>query len=510
MSALIGSRSANRGLCAQACRLPACAVRGRKNEYALSLKDMSLIPRLDRLAEMGAASLKIEGRMKRPEYTAAAVKAAEDKLSGKEPDMQTLKNVFSRSGFTDGYFAGRTGREMFGTRTKEDALAAAAELPKLHALYRTEEKRTGVFFRLKIKQDEPIELSAKDREGNEVTAFGEAPRSAIKKPSEKEELRERLGKLGSTIYELEGFECQLGEGLNVPASALNELRRDVCGKLDQARFERYTKKPAFEDKALAFASPEKARKQSLRVGITKAEQLKLIPPDKTELVYASFSEAEKLLSAGFDKDKICAVMPRFTFDENAQEKVLEGLCALGLRHIECTNYAHINMGKRLGLELHGGFGLNAANTLALRQLKKLGLADCIVSFELTARQINSLGAELPFGAVAYGRLPMMLTVNCPVRQSIGCKNCKGELFDRTGRCFPMKCSREQGYVEILNSDTLCISDIQREFETPRFFRIDFFEEKEKQAAEIFEAFLEGRTPQTDSRLTKGLYRRGVK
>lgn len=509
MSAVIGSRSANRGLCAQACRLPASPISGRREDHALSLKDMSLIPQLAKLREMGAASLKIEGRMKRPEYVAAAVRAARDSLEGREPQMEQLKNVFSRSGFTDGYFTGRRGREMFGTRTREDAMAAADELPKLHELYRSLEKRADVRFEIKIRAGEPVTLTAEDSDGCKASAVGEAPQPAKNRPIDEAALRASLSKLGSTIYELRELRCDLGEGLNVSASAVNALRRQVCDGLDLARQEHFTRLPEFRERDFALAAPRRPERQPLRISAQRAEQLSMIDSCDYDLACVPMEAAGELLREGFDPNKLCAVMPRFTLREAEQARELKALAELGLRHIECTNYAHIRIGREQGLTLHGGFGLNVTNTLALRELGRLGLADCTASFELTAAQINALGGELPFGVMAYGRLPMMLTVNCPIRQSEGCRACRRQLFDRTGRLFPVKCSRERGYVELLNADLLCISDRLRDFGTAAFFGISLFDESPRQAADIVACFKNGRAPETGDRLTKALYYRGV-
>ena len=132
LSALIGARSANRGCCAQACRLPFTAAKNPQ-AAALSLKDLCLLPHYQQLCADGIASLKIEGRMKRPEYVAAAVTALRQLKEGKQPDLQMLRAVFSRSGFTDGYYTGQR-KQMFGVRQKEDVTAANAVLPKLAEL----------------------------------------------------------------------------------------------------------------------------------------------------------------------------------------------------------------------------------------------------------------------------------------------------------------------------------------------------------------------------------------
>ena len=158
MSALIGSRSANRGRCAQACRLP-FTTGNDKDEHALSLKDMSLLYHTDELIGAGAASFKIEGRMKRPEYVAAAVTAFRHAVDGSgdlKKDMQMLASVFSRSGFTDGYLTGEVLPDMFGFRRYEDVKAAESVLPSLRELYKSERKCASIYFTFTAAEGKPL------------------------------------------------------------------------------------------------------------------------------------------------------------------------------------------------------------------------------------------------------------------------------------------------------------------------------------------------------------------
>lgn len=507
MSALIGSRSANRGLCAQACRLPVSCMKNDRESYALSLKDMSHIPHLRALEDMGAASLKIEGRMKRPEYVAAATNAVRSELDGREYDHRLLEGVFSRSGFTDGYFTRRTGKDMFGYRRKEDVEAAADVLPALHELYRREYKRSRVDVYVEMSAGEPLHIVMTDEDGVSAEVRGEIPQKAVNRPADREYLIKQFSKLGDTVYELGELSCGIGEGLTVPAGELNALRRELCAKLDEARCAHNDPDNKFKDREFAFAPPKRAKERRLRIYIHRADQLGETDPEAVELVYADLGAAEKLTGTLW-ADKLCAVMPRFTFDEEKDFARLKALADRGLRHMECTNYAHISMGRELGLVMHGGFGLNVTNTAALKMLRELGLTDCVASFELKAAEISALGAELPFGVTGYGRLPMMLTANCPIRAQRGCKGCTGELYDRTGRRMPVKCSKEQGYVEILNSDVLSISDRQDEFGGAGFIKLDLYDESPERVRDILKAFTQG-VKLSGEGLTKGLYHRGV-
>ena len=231
MSAMIGSRSANRGCCGQACRLPFSAT-GNKNNSALSLKDLSLIERTDELSRIGVDSLKIEGRMKRPEYVASSVHELKEALSGKTPDMPLLRGIFSRSGFTDGYFSGKR-TSMFGVREKDDVTAARTLIPQIHELYRSPRQVHSIEMHARIKAGEPIVITAVY--GNisaEVT--GEIPAEAMNRPTDIVAIEKQLSKLGDTVFTLKTLSADIDDGLFVPAGKLNELRRQLADKLTDA------------------------------------------------------------------------------------------------------------------------------------------------------------------------------------------------------------------------------------------------------------------------------------
>ncbi|MBR6046427.1 MAG: U32 family peptidase [Ruminococcus sp.] len=508
MSAVIGSRSANRGLCAQACRLPASCVKGSER-CGLSLRDMSYLPHLKKLERLGAASLKIEGRMKRPEYTAATVTAVRSELSGEDYDRSLLEGVFSRSGFTDGYYTSKTGAAMFGSRTKDDVEAAAKVLPALHALYRSEYKRSQVRAAVRMLRGEPLYVSFEDENGLRAEYTGELPQEAVNRPADSGYFEKQLSKLGDTVYSLAGVECEADEGLTVPTAELGRARRELCARLDELRYGHYTRRCAYEDRKFTFAPPNRNGRQELRITVTDPAQLRLADTGDIGLICGSMETVAALLGAGHPAEKLCAVMPRFTFNEKRDIARLRELVGRGITHIECTNYAHIYIGRELGLTMHGGFGLNAANSLALRVLRRLGLADCTASFELRASEISALGGELPYGIIGAGRLPMMLTVNCPIRAERGCKNCTGGIYDRTGRRFPVKCSKEQGYTEVLNAEYLSVSGRLGDFPGADFVMLTMYDESPERVRDILEAFRRNEKLSGEG-MTSGLYYRGVK
>jgi putative protease len=223
MSSLMGgsiARSGNRGMCAQPCRLD---FRDGDNHYALSLKDLSLIGHIGQLTQMGVTSLKIEGRMKRPEYVAAAVDACRTALAGEPADMKLLADVFSRSGFTDGYFTGNYA-DMLGVRTKEDVLAAGEVLQKIKNRFKTPVKRYDVDFDVRVKADSTVCITR--AKGLTVTVAGDVAQKAVTKSIDGDFVKMQMSKLGGTIFSLNSFECEVEPGLSLSASQINRLRRE--------------------------------------------------------------------------------------------------------------------------------------------------------------------------------------------------------------------------------------------------------------------------------------------
>lgn len=501
MSALIGQRSANRGLCAQACRLPFSAIRGQ-DRYDLSLKDMSHISRAKRLCEAGVTSLKIEGRMKRPEYVAAATNSLYCELSGKPYDDSLLRAVFSRSGFTNGYLNGRLGKDMFGVREKDDVTAARDALPKLHELYRHAHKRFSLKFNIRIKKDEQVMLCAASSDGITASVFSSPAEKSLSRDITPEIIQKQLSKLGSTQYEFSELACEIDNGLTLPASTLNELRRLVCEEIDKRRIKSFEGRYSCKEYMSAAAKKRTATDTRLRLSLKAVSQLEGLMLSDIELVTLPLDEVKKLATI---EPYICAELPRFDFDEEKTKSTLSALYERGLRHAAVTNLSHIKTAQGMNIDLHGEFGLNVTNSLTAKVLSELSICDITASFELTAKQLSMLSSPIPIGIIGYGKLPSMLTVNCPLKQAVGCKNCKGELFDKTGRKFEIKCHKS--YVEVLNSETLYLADKLSDFDTMDFVTLMYHKEKPSEINSVIKKYLTSAPP--DGRITRGLYYRGI-
>lgn len=509
MSSLLGQRSGNRGQCAQPCRLPFSA--DGTFAHDLSLKDLSLIGHLSEIRDLGVVSVKIEGRLKRPEYVAAAVRAVKSAVEfGRAPkeEMERLKAVFSRSGFTDGYFTGRRGPDMFGIRQKEDVARATEKvLASIRAEYKGENPLVPVRINFEAKMGAPAVLSISDGE-NSVTVKGGVPEEARSLPLDFERARAQLCKTGGTPYFVEGFECELEPGLALTAAQLNELRRRALEELARERKKARPipcRLPALEvEKRLGDIEPR------LRVRVQGIEQVSDIMKG-AEIVFVPIDAGEKGIADLMDKGYPVGVeVPRAVFGiEKAIGKRLEKLRALGINDVLANNLGAVKLGLDFGFKVHGGFGLNAANSFAARFLEKLGLCDCTLSFELRLDQAKDIGGSIGKGIVAYGRLPLMLVRNCPLSR-IGCAGCggRGYLTDRMGKKFPVMCSGF-GFSEVLNCVPLYLADIRDELWAFDFLMLHFTDEGKDEAAKVTRQYLEGGEPKKEG-FTRGLYFRGVK
>lgn len=503
MSALIGSRSANRGGCAQACRLPFSAC-GNKDYCALSLKDLSLLSHTDELEKAGVCSLKIEGRMKRPEYVASAVQAVNDALNGKTPDMNMLRSIFSRDGFTDGYFTAKM-QNMFGTRQKSDITSGKDILPVIRQTYNKERKIYGLSYKAIIKENCRAYLSA-SADGVVAEIYGDIPQTAINRPIDNAYLEKQLSKLGDTVFEFEKLEADIDNGLMLPASSLNEMRRNAVEKLQTLIIEKNTPVYSVTDfiPKLNSSYRKNNNKLSLYVSCTTLKQAEIADEysDMLILPLDICFECDNI-----DRRKIIAEPPRFISDEAMIISELEKLKESGISHLLCVNYAYIETGKNLGFTLHGGFGLNICNSYSIEAAEKIGLSDITLSFELTLSQINRLDFKLPSGSIIYGRLPLMLLRNCPVRNEIGCKKCTSQLTDRTGHIFPVRCHNKE-YVEILNSDILYMSDKYNELSKLDFGVILLDDENDAEIRQLL-GDLSSQSYHIPDKKTRGLFYRGI-
>lgn len=487
LSAMLGGRSGNRGLCAQPCRLGFSADASRSCD--LSLKDLSLIGNINEIAQAGVVSLKIEGRMKRPEYVAAAVTSCKKAIDGEysASDENTLKSVFSRTGFTDGYFTGER-KDMFGTRQKEDVVAAKDVLKELSHLYDNENPLVPIDIEFICKANRKAELTATAL-GKTVTVTGTVPEKAINKPITEDSVTGRLAKFGNTQFYLKNIKIDLDDGLILPASVINSMRREAVEMLDKVGIQPFTQMPYKAEKY-----KEKDCTPYYTARFLNPDSIPDKHPFKRIFIPIWSSDED------FVDNRAGVEIPRGLFGmEEKLTKRLEHLKKIGVRKALCSNLGAYSLAQKMGFEVYGDFGLNIFNSESAQLFNSP-----ILSFEATLEQTNRIGAK-DTGIIGYGYLPLMLTRNCPIKNHLGCSRCTGKLTDRKGFEFKVKCS-PYPCVEMLNPVPVYMGDRQKEIKTD-FIHFYFTDESKNQVEQIINLFKTG--GQFDGKYTRGLTYRGV-
>ena len=517
MSAVVGERSGNRGACAQPCRLPYGVNGPCRDAHPLSLKDANLSAYLRDMASMGVACLKLEGRLKRPEYVAVVTgiyrRLLDERRLPTAEESRALEQAFSRSGFTDGYWLGRKGKAMFGTRPENvpepKALFAAARETYENG---KENRKIPVNLRLTVRRGEPVRLSGACAVPGGVTivmATGDMPEEARNRAVTEEELRQRLTKTGGTVFAADQIEIELDEGLMVSASAVNALRRELLDELADRRMG--TPKRRELPASPLPEAPAGAAELDFTVSISRPDQLTAeLLAERPAIVYIPAELLDKMdLMPYIGQAEFCAVLPRVfrTADEPVFRDILQ-------RHPEVAsaaigNLGHLAIVKGLGKTLRGDFGLNVYNSRAVRFWQEQGLSSVTASFELRWQQVRDLGKYADCEALVYGRLPLMITENCVTKNSVGCAHGAGSvLTDRRGEQFPVLCAYGCR-CEIENGKTLVLADKPEVFRCGlRYGRLRFTTETAEECAAILRAHNAG-TITADADTTRGLFYRGV-
>lgn len=505
LSSVLGGRSGNRGLCAQPCRLPFEVKNGTGHD--LSLKDMSYINHIGELADIGVCSFKIEGRMKRPEYVAAATAAARAVSDGeKVPDdvVLALSGVFSRSGHTDGYFTAKTGREMFGIRTENDENLSKAVLTSTHNLYRLERQRVAINGELTVIEGQPISLTVTDGK-HTATEQGAIPQKAINVAATEESLKQKVEKLGGTCYYFEKLNVNLGQGLAVAGKELGILRQNAIKKLDSLRADNSVDIGEFRTEGLVLSNRQNCSKPLKIVAqFRSAEQI----PEDISGISAVILPAETDFSKVQVGLPLIADVPRGVMHNGS--KVIEQLKSAkknGVKAAMVNNVAAFYFAKEAGLSAIAGFGMNIFNSNSVDEAARLGAVASVLSFESAMKDAVNMGGQIPKGIISYGRLPLMIFKNCPGKNGDGCKTCGGmcTLTDRLGVEFPVMCRNE--FSEMFNSRPLWLLDRQNEMNGLDFQVLMFTDEAKEQAGEIIKSAVKGDKPRAE--YTRGLYYREV-
>ena len=519
LSSVIGRRSGNRGQCAQPCRLPYGYGRFESTRYPLSLKDNCLAGELDELRRMGVASIKIEGRMKRPEYVAIVTRAYRTVLNGGKlmpSDLQELETAFSRQGFTDGYFRGQTGSDMFGRRQEGEDTADL--FASARATYEQgEPQRIGVRFYAMIRRGEPAQLAVEDPDGNLCRTRGPVPEQAVYRSLTPQDLEQQLKKTGGTPYLCTAVRSSLDPDLMLPASAINAMRRDVIaeltakrGRAAPARLNAYDEPPRYDGIA---GEPQ------LTIAVRTAGQItSRMLSMKPTVLYVPLSELAEhpdLRQRVSVETQLAAILPRVIWSGELAPvaRQLRTVYEMGVRQVLAGNLGQLHIARAAGFAVRGDFGLNIVNSRAMRYLREQGLDSQLLSFELTLPQIRDISKAVPAELLIYGRLPLMLMENCVMKNRTGicaCQTGTVRLVDRVGEEFPI--IKDPGTCRnvLLNGKKLYLLDKKDALRGMGLWalRLQFTTENPGEIDKVLMDY-QGRAVFDAGSYTRGLYSRGV-
>ena len=513
MSAFLGGRSGNRGSCAGPCRLPFEAnalPEGKPGRlHHLSLKDNSVIDKLDKLQALGVASAKIEGRLRTPEYVAAAVSACLAGREGRAYDRDLLKNAFSRSGFTSGYLDGKIDGTMFGVRSEADAEQTKKTLPMLRELYRRERSRVPVKMKLEIEEGGE-KLTVTDADGSKAFAYGDAePQPARTDPTES--LHRSLAKTGGTPFAVEDQDIAVemdGGPWFIPGSAVNELRREALDALLKKR-EVLRPWPTTEEHVPALPLRTLPSRRTLRARFENWEQVPERALDGIEYLILPIAQADRVPREW--RAKTLLELPRVMFgklEEDTARRIAATQDA-GFAGYEVSNIAHLRLCR--GLPMSGSFGLNITNQLAAQFYADNGLGSMLILPEVKDSDISTIapthnGRPVPTGVLVYGHMPLMITRACPLQNIHDCAHCDktGVLTDRKAKKFPVRCGL--GVRTIYNPVPIYMGD------KPGALTVDygvayFTLESREEAAKVLEMIRTHAPFEGD--FTRGLYFKGT-
>lgn len=519
LSSVIGRRSGNRGQCAQPCRLPYGYGRFESTRYPLSLKDNCLAGELDELRRMGVASIKIEGRMKRPEYVAIVTRAYRTVLNGgklTQADLQELETAFSRQGFTDGYFKGQTGSDMFGRR--QESADTADLFASARATYEQgETQRIGVRFYAMIHRGQPARLAVEDPDGNLCRTYGPVPEQAVYRSLTAQDLEQQLKKTGGTPYLCTSVRSSLDSDLMLPASAINAMRRDVIAELTAKRGR--AEKPHLN----AYDEPPRydgiSGEPQLTVAVRTADQItSRMLSMKPTVLYVPLSELvehPELRQRVGVETQLAAILPRVIWSGELVPiaRQLRTVYDMGVRQVLAGNLGQLHIARAAGFAVRGDFGLNIVNSRAMRYLREQGLDSQLLSFELTLPQIRDISKAVPAEVLIYGRLPLMLMENCVIKNRTGTCTCQTgtvRLVDRVGEEFPIVKDPGTCRNVLLNGKKLYLLDKKDAFRGMGLWalRLQFTTENPSEIDKVLMDY-QGRAVFDAGSYTRGLYSRGV-
>ena len=492
-SSMIGTRSGNRGRCAQPCR------QKYKNGYELSLKDLSMAENFKEFLQLGVNSLKIEGRLKSKEYisgvTSVYRKLIDENRNADKYEIEFLQNLFSRQGFTNDYFDGKPSKKMFGYRTEENK----KQSKNIEITQKV--KKIPIHCEYIFKENQPFEFTLKVQE-NEFKEIGNIPQQALKASQTKEDFEKRLSKTGNTPFEVISISGEFQEGLFVPVSEINELRRNATQKAEASLSKN-------ENRIFTGNMPTLSE-YATQNPCLNFHFLKNVPDLKGLQKYAKhiwtplMSFSEKLY------ENVGVSLPRIITDSDLSEikKMLAKAKEKGITKALCHTIGQITTVKEAGLDAYCSFSFNVYNSYDIEFLKELGAEEITLSPELDEKGIRKINKPLPVNLIVYGKLPVMVTENCIIKNAGKCIDFNGfyTLSDKTGAEFKVLCDYPHRNI-ILNSVPISLSDKKETLEKMDISGYDMIFSDENNINEIIKNYINENSPK--GKFTRGLYFRKV-
>lgn len=550
-SSMLGGRSGNRGRCAQPCRLPYTAyqqgkqINGKNQSYLLSPKDMCTIEILPELLQAGVYSLKIEGRMKRPEY-AAGVTAIYRKyldLFERHPesyqieaeDMQELLDLYQRDGFNKGYYQVHNGKEMMAVRNQKEQNKKQniqgkrnevlfERLKKQYLDAKLQEKITGT---LVLCTDVPAVLDL-DFQNTHVQVMGDMVEPAQRQPLTQDRVKKQMEKTGQTPFAFEHLEVITDEAGFLPMQSLNELRRAGLEKLEASYLSQYRRKlPEKDTESWTEREETLDSEQKWYVSVEQKEQWEAaLSQEEVDGIYCSISmysvknfreEVLQDIQVTHQAGKEYYLTLPYVLREGRLDNRIQAIREVGksadgfvIRNLEELGYL-----KNLGLERKavGDYSLYSFNDLSQNFLEDMGLLRTTVPLELNGKEIRRKECSRS-EMIVYGYYPMMISAQCVKKTCGTCDHQSGtvQLKDRYGNYFMTKSFCDFCYTVIYNSVPTSLWEETEQIKSAgvQALRMNFTWENRKECKRLLELFVQKKKNAFKMQdATKGHFKRGV-
>lgn len=518
-SSMVGSRSGNRGTCAQPCRKKIKTDAESKiiDSYDLSLADLCMIEHMTAMKEAGVSCIKIEGRMKRSEYVAQAARAYRSAIDGAEPKeikayKAELQSVFDRGGFCTGnYFKDDRKTGCIASSTADEAM-----YERLRSTFETENKKRLSNFEFTLKKNEYPVLKMKTGD-SEFVVLGDVKAEEAKKPMQKSRVEEQLRKLGATVFECESCIVEMDDDAFIPISVINEMRRKACQQAEQKLLKTRSSKIQ-DDVVLDAVNTGLNKKELIICEVNNIEQAKAaFESEASEVAYAfsnlnsALFELEALQEYRENK-KLLLSLPHVVLKSDALNKIKQLLDKNLVDGAIANNIGQISLIKDLDIK-YAGIGLNVFNAQAASMFLELGFNRFILSGELTKPQMRDILNECSGSVFVYGRCELMQLTHCALKEQGKCKNCKGDagtMTDEENRVFKLRnvSLNDECIIKLLNCDITDIRDLYCELPKADSLFFSFYDESEKEIKRIIQETVSGNVTLAPT-YTRGHFNRPV-